>query len=87
MITINNINQAQLKQALQTYDKNGFYSKRGDWEVVVGGYDMEFALNYKGQQVVSCIDNTLENDGISDEDFNKIALVVTSVLSGISYSS
>jgi hypothetical protein len=79
MITIDNINQAQLKQALQTYDKNGFYSKRGDWEVVVGGYDMEFALNYKGQQVVSCVDGELQNDGINESDFDKILNVIKSV--------
>ena len=42
-------------------------------------YDMEFAINYKNQQVVSCIDGVLENDGIDDSDFNAIRDIVVSV--------
>lgn len=40
---------------------------------------MEFAINYKNQQVVSCIDGVLENDGIDDSDFNTIRNIVVSV--------
>lgn len=47
-------------------------------------YDIEFAINYKNQQVVSCIDGVLENDGIDDSDFNTIRNIVVSVYPDVS---
>ena len=84
MITIDKLDKSKLLQALQTFDSNGYHAKRGDWSIVSGGYDMEFVINYKNQQVVSCVDGVLENDGIDDSDFNTIRNIVVSVYPDVS---
>lgn len=84
MITIDKLDKSKLLQALQTFDSNGYHAKRGDWSIVDGGYDIEFAINYKNQQVVSCVDGVLENDGIDDSDFNTIRDIVISVYPDVS---
>ena len=41
---MNKISFVGLKNALKKFDENGKYSKRGDWSITVGGYDLYWEI-------------------------------------------
>lgn len=40
-----------LYSALDTVDRNGIYSRRGDWYVGQGAYDLWYFINYKNNEI------------------------------------
>lgn len=69
----------QLKQALQTFDRNGRISERGAWKIANGGYDEEWELYYEGTPVARSVAHeiSLENNTFDETLIDFIKSVYT----------
>lgn len=46
--------KSDFKQMLKTFDNNGKYAKRGNWEIGRGGYDLWYEISYNKVPVIGC---------------------------------
>lgn len=46
--------KSDFKQMLKTFDNNGKYAKRGNWEIGRGGYDLWYEVSYNKVPVIGC---------------------------------
>ena len=55
-VTANNYgkDKSDFKRMLKTFDNNGKYAKRGNWEIGRGGYDLWYEVSYNKVPVIGC---------------------------------
>lgn len=55
-VTANNYgkDKSDFKRMLKTFDNNGKYAKRGNWEIGRGGYDLWYEISYNKVPVIGC---------------------------------
>lgn len=46
--------KSDFKRMLKTFDNNGKYAKRGNWEIGRGGYDLWYEISYNKVPVIGC---------------------------------
>ena len=46
--------KSDFKRMLKSFDENGKYAKRGNWEIGRGGYDLWYEISYNGVPVIGC---------------------------------
>lgn len=46
--------KSDFKRMLKTFDNNGKYAKRGNWEIGRGGYDLWYEISYDKVPVIGC---------------------------------
>ena len=46
--------KSDFKRKLKSFDENGKYAKRGNWEIGRGGYDLWYEISYNGVPVIGC---------------------------------
>ena len=76
------MNKGQIREMLKTFDRNGKYSKRGDFHIANGGYDLWWEMYYKGTPFMTCIYGNIEDypcKGISEDDISKIRELIKEV--------
>ena len=74
----------QLKQVLQTFDRNGRLSERGNWKIANGGYDEEWELYYEGTPVANSVGHEIKlcNNTFDETLIDFIKSVYTDYLEG-----
>lgn len=69
---INGRDKSDFKQMLKTFDSNGKYAKRGNWEIGRGGYDLWYEISYNKVPVIGCTSGKVSAYQKGYEDYAKL---------------
>ncbi len=69
---LNGRDKSDFKQMLKTFDNNGKYAKRGNWEIGRGGYDLWYEISYNKVPVIGCTDGKVSAYQKGYEDYAKL---------------
>lgn len=69
---LNGRDKSDFKQMLKTFDSNGKYAKRGNWEIGRGGYDLWYEISYNKVPVIGCTDGKVSAYQKGYEDYAKL---------------
>lgn len=68
----NGRDKSDFKQMLKTFDNNGKYAKRGNWEIGRGGYDLWYEISYNKVPVIGCTSGKVSAYQKGYEDYAKL---------------
>ena len=68
----NGRDKSDFKQMLKTFDSNGKYAKRGNWEIGRGGYDLWYEISYNKVPVIGCTSGKVSAYQKGYEDYAKL---------------